>query len=362
MSYISLNYPNLRDIRAKGYIAIAYFRNVILVTGGTGLVGSHLLYHLVLENDRVRAIHMRSSDLNAVKNIFSYYSTESEALFNKIRWVEADLNDVPALEQAFKDITQVYHCAAMISFVPSDYQKMRRVNIEGTTNIVNLCISNHIEKLCFVSSIAAIENDSEGIMMDESDNWNNASDKSGYAITKYGAEMEVWRASQEGVEVVIVNPGVILGPGFWHKGSGNMFRRVNKGLKFYTEGITGFVGVEDVVLAMIRLMGSEISNQRFILVSENLSFKKILSLISDSLHKEKAKIRVNKFMIQLAWRIEYLRSTITLSEPILTKYSARSSVSNHPYTSKKIINGLEGFEFDDIKSCVQKTAIHFEKK
>jgi len=335
---------------------------MILVTGGTGLVGSHLLYHLVLDNDRVRAIHMKSSDLNAVKRVFSYYSPQSEALFNKIRWVEADLNDIPALEQAFNDITQVYHCAAMISFASSEYQKMRRVNIEGTTNIVNFCISNHIEKLCFVSSIAAIENHSEGIMIDESDSWNNSIDKSGYAITKYGAEMEVWRASQEGVDVVIVNPGVILGPGFWHKGSGNMFSRVNKGLKFYTEGITGFVGVEDVVRAMIRLMGSEISNQRYILVSENLSFEKIFSLISDSLHKEKAQIRVNKFMIQLFWRIEYLRSKITLSEPLLTKYSARSAVSNHPYTSKKIISGLPGFEFENMKSCVQKIAIHFEKK
>lgn len=335
---------------------------MILVTGGTGLVGSHLLYHLVLDNDRVRAIHMKSSDLNAVKRVFSYYSPQFEALFNKIRWVEADLNDVPALEQAFTDITRVYHCAAMISFASSDYQKMRRVNIEGTTNIINFCISNHIEKLCFVSSIATIENDSEGIMMDESDSWNNSSDKSGYAITKHGAEMEVWRASQEGVDVVIVNPGVILGPGFWHKGSGNMFSRVNRGLKFYTEGITGFVGVEDVVRAMIRLMGSEISNQRYILVSENLSFKKTFALISDSLHKEKAKIRVNKIMIQLFWRIEYLRSKITLSEPLLTKYSARSSVSNHPYSSKKIITALAGFEFENIKSCVQKTATHFEKK
>ena len=362
MSFILLNYPNLRDIRAKGYIAIAYFRSMILVTGGTGLVGSHLLYHLVLENDRIRATHMRSSDLNAVKNVFSFYSTESEALFNKIRWVEADLNDIPALEQAYKDITHVYHCAAMISFAPSDYQKMRRVNIEGTTNIVNLCISNHIEKLCFVSSIAAIENASEGIIMNESDNWNNASDNSGYAITKYGAEMEVWRASQEGVEVVIVNPGVILGPGFWHKGSGNMFSRINKGLKFYTEGITGFVGVEDVVRAMIRLMDSEISNQRFILVSENLSFKTLFSLISDSLNKAKAKIRINKFMIQLVWRIEYLRSKITFSQPLITKYSARSSVSNHPYTSKKVLNALVGFQFEDIKSCVQKTASHFDKK
>jgi len=335
---------------------------MVLVTGGTGLVGSHLLYHLLLKNNiQVRAIHTQSSDLNAVKKVFTYYSSNGESLFNKIRWVEADLNTIPALELAFQDITQVYHCAAMISFSSREYQKMRRVNIEGTTNIVNLCISNHIKKLCFVSSIAAIENGNEGELVNESDNWTNTSDKSGYSITKYGAEMEVWRGSQEGIDVIIVNPGVILGSGFWHKGTGTMFRRINNGLKFYTEGITGFVGVKDVVQAMILLMSSEVTNQRFILVSENLSFRKVLSLIAASLNKETPKIKINKFMSELLWRFEFLRSRITLSVPLLTKYTARSSVSNHPYTSEKIENTL-GFEFTKISDCINNTAAHFNKR
>jgi len=335
---------------------------MVLVTGGTGLVGSHLLYHLLLKNNtQVRAIHTQSSDLNAVKNVFAYYGSNGESLFNNIRWVEADLNNIPALELAFQDITKVYHCAAMISFSSREYQKMRRVNIEGTTNIVNLCISNHIKKLCFVSSIAAIENGNEGELVNESDNWTNTSDKSGYSITKYGAEMEVWRGSQEGIDVIIVNPGVILGSGFWHKGTGTMFRRIDNGLKFYTEGITGFVGVKDVVQAMILLMSSEVTNQRFILVSENLSFKKVLSLIADSLNREKPKIKINKFMSELLWRFEFLKSSITLSAPLLTKYTARSSVSNHPYTSEKIENTL-GFEFTKISDCIDSTATHFNKR
>lgn len=335
---------------------------MVLVTGGTGLVGSHLLYHLLLKNNtQVRAIHTQSSDLTAVKKVFGYYSSNGDALFNKIRWVEADLNTIPALELAFQDITHVYHCAAMISFSSGEYQKMRRVNIEGTTNIVNLCIANQIKKLCFVSSVAAIENGNEGELVNESDNWTNTSDKSGYSITKYGAEMEVWRGSQEGIDVIIVNPGVILGSGFWHKGTGNMFRRINKGLKFYTEGITGFVGVKDVVQAMILLMSSDVINQRFILVSENLSFKKVLSLIADSLNKERPKIKINKFMSELLWRFEFLRSRITLSAPLLTKYTAKSSVSNHPYTSEKIENTV-GFEFTKISNCINSTATHFKKK
>ncbi len=328
---------------------------MILVTGGTGLVGSHLLYYLLLENDSVRAIHQKNSDLNAVKRIFKYYGAEAEGLFIKIRWVEASLNDIPALETAFDDIKYVYHCAALVSFDSKDYQEMRRVNIEGTTNIVNLCIGHHINKLCFVSSVAAIENGAEGKLMDESDEWNNATDKSDYAISKYGAEMEVWRASQEGIPVVIVNPGVILGSGFWQKGSGKYFTNVQKGLKFYTEGLTGFVGVQDVVNIMIRLMNSSVVNERFVLISENLSYKNVLFMIADALKKDRPKIRINKFMISFIWRFEYLRSKITLSSPLLTRRSAKSALSNHPYTAQKI-KTLLGFEFEPIQNCIERIA------
>ena len=328
---------------------------MILVTGGTGLVGSHLLYHLLLENDSVRAIHQKNSDLNAVKKVFQYYGVQGDDLFNKIRWVEAELNNIPELEMAFENIHQVYHAAALVSFLSSDYQKMRRVNIEGTTNIVNLCISNQVKKLCFVSSVAAIENAASGVIMDESDNWNSATDKSGYAITKYGAEMEVWRASQEGVPVVIVNPGVIIGSGFWHKGSGRMFTKVQDGLKFYTTGITGFVGVQDVVKIMQRLMNSNVINQRFIVVSENLSFKQVLQSIALALNKNKPSIRINKLMSECIWRFEYLRSRITLSPPLLTKRTARSALSHHPYKADKIKKELN-YEFEAMDSCIHKTA------
>jgi len=333
---------------------------MILVTGGTGLVGSHLLYHLLLENDSVRAIHQKNSDLNAVKNVFLSYQTEAHELFHKIRWVEADLNDIPALEIAFEEVHQVYHAAALVSFLSRDYQKMRRVNIEGTTNIVNLCISKQVEKLCFVSSVAAIENAASGVIMDESDNWNSATDKSGYAITKYGAEMEVWRASQEGVPVVIVNPGVIIGSGFWHKGSGRMFTKVQEGLKFYTTGITGFVDVKDVVKIMQRLMNSNVINQRFIVVSENLSYKQVLQSIAKALNKDKPSIRINKIMSECIWRIEFLRSKITLSPPLLTKRTARSALANHPYTADKIKKELN-FEFEAIETCIQNTAQSFRQ-
>ena len=322
-------------------------------------MGSHLLYHLLRENDTVRAIHQNNSDLNAVKRVFNYYTSDFDALFRRIRWVEASLDNIPSLESAFEEITQVYHCAALVSFDSRDYQKMRRINIEGTTHIANLCISKNVQKLCFVSSVAAIESSNGGSMTDEVDNWSSTIDKSGYSITKYGAEMEVWRASQEGVPVVIVNPGVIIGSGFWQKGTGRMFTNVKKGLKFYTEGVTGFVGVQDVIKAMSLLMTSNIQNERYILVSENLTFKEVLFQIAKSLDVEPPKFKINRFIMGVFWRLELLRSRITYSKPLITKRSANSALSVHPYSSGKIKKDLN-FTFEPLKTCIEKVSNDFK--
>ncbi len=325
---------------------------MILVTGGTGLVGSHLLYHLSLGNDAIRAIHRNSSDLDAVKKVFSYFSDDFESLFQKIEWIEADITDVFALGKAFENITQVYHSAAMISFDPKDYWTMRKINIEGTSNIVNLCIDSEVRKLCFVSSVAAIEKSFNNKIIDENEEWSGEMNNYGYAISKYGAEMEIWRASQEGVPVVIVNPGVILGAGFWNNGSGAIFSKIDKGLKFYSEGVTGFVGVEDVVKVMMQLMKSNIENERFILVSENLGFKDIFFLIADNLNKKRPTIKVSKFMSALGWRLEKIRSLLTGKPPILTFHSAKSIHNKQYYSSNKVKKTLH-YNFELIAETIE---------
>lgn len=325
---------------------------MILVTGGTGLVGSHLLYKLTLNSDRIRAIYRDGSNLNAVKRVFSYYSEECETLFNKIEWIKADITDVSELKIAFENITKVYHCAALVSFNPKDYKKMRKVTIEGTANVVNFCIDAKVDKLCFVSSIATLDKSVNSDFIDENSEWISTKNKSSYAITKHGAEMEVWRASQEGVDVVIVNPGVILGPGFWNSGSGTMFSKIYKGFNFYTEGITGFVSVNDVVKSMIDLMDSSIINEQFVLVSENLSFKTVFYEIAKAFGKKASKIRVTKFMSGIFWRLDAFRSFITNSNPILTKKSADSLHSKSYYNSDKIIKALN-FKFEKIADTIK---------
>jgi nucleoside-diphosphate-sugar epimerase len=334
---------------------------MILVTGGTGLVGSHLLYQLSLENDAIRAIHRKNSDLLAVKKVFQYFSADYEALFQKIEWVEADITDIISLEDAFKNVTKVYHSAALVSFNSKDCAAMDEINIDGTSNIVNLCIENRVKKLCFVSSVATIEKSVTGKMMNEADEWNADKVSYGYALTKYGAEMEVWRASQEGVPIVIVNPGIILGAGFWHQGSGALFSKIYKGFSFYSEGVMGFVSANDVVKVMLLLMKSDIVNERYILVAENSSFKNIFNQIAENFGKKPPSIKVTKLMSAIGWRLEKLKSVFTNVPETLTKHGAKSIHDKRYYTSEKIQMALN-FNFEPIPETIKSVCLLYKKE
>lgn len=331
---------------------------MILVTGGTGFVGAHLLYQLTLNNKKVRAVYRTESSLEKVKKVFSYYSKTVNDSFARIEWVQADITSVPDMIPVFKDVTKVYHCAALISFNPKDYIDMRKVNIHGTAIIVNLAIDAKVDKLCFVSSIAAVGESIQGALVTEENEWNKNNKNHGYAITKYGAEMEVWRASQEGVDVIIVNPGVILGPGFWDSGSGKMFSQVYNGFKFYTEGVTGFVGVKDVVKSMIALMDSVQKNDRYIIVAENKSFKDIFFTIADALNVKRASIKVRPWQTAVFWRLDKIRTLFTRKEPLITKHSARSAHEKTYYSSEKLIKEID-FKFEKIDRVIQETSSFF---
>ena len=314
---------------------------MILVTGGTGLVGSHLLVRLVQENEPIRAIYRTLESIEKTKKVFSYYTNLSKGVFSNIEWVQADITDVPSMTPAFKDVKKVYHCAAVISFDPADYRTMRKVNIHGTAIIANLAIDAKVEKLCFVSSIATIGDDPKKELANEDNDWGGNEKNNGYAITKYGAETEVWRASQEGVDVVIVNPGVILGSGFWTTGSGKMFSQIDKEFSYYSNGVTGFVGVKDVVGCMVQLMQSNCKNQRFILVSENKSFKEVLFSIAEALGKKKPTRCVQPWQASLFWRWEWLVSKITSRKIRMSKYTAKTLFRKTYYSSEKCKIQLE---------------------
>jgi len=336
---------------------------MILVTGGTGLVGSHLLLELVKSGDKVRAIHRKDSDLQAVKMVFSYYipADEIDFLFSKIEWKEADLNDIPALTEAFTGITNVYHCAALISFDTSDEKDLRKINIEGTANIVNLCVAFKIEKLCYISSIATMDKGLGEKFVTENFTWNQEKYHNEYAISKHGAEIEVWRGTQEGVPAIILNPGVILGPGFWNTGSGQLFKKISEGLNYHFPKTTGFVGVQDVVNAAITGMGSNIQNEQYIVVAENLSFTEVLGLVAASIQKPSPKKPLKPWMVFIGWIYQSITNFLFGSKKLITREDYKSLFKKSFYSSAKLKSEFP-FEYTPIKEVILETGKIFRKE
>lgn len=331
---------------------------MILVTGGTGLVGAHLLFHLLNENQPIRAIYRNEKKFDTVKRIFGYYTNNADTLFDTIEWVKADLNNIPQLTEAFKDITHVYHCAAFVSFEPDKFNLLQKTNIKGTANIVNFCIDHKVEKLCYVSSIAALGASLNNKAITEDTEWNNEIDNSVYAITKYGAELEVWRGTQEGLDAVIVNPGVIIGPGIWRYGSGSLIKMIYNGLKYYTKGSTGYIDVNDVVKIMIQLVKSDVKNERYILVSENLSFKAFFTKTANYLGVKPPQKEAKPWLLNIVWRLDWLKHKLTGKRRILSKQTANSAITTTNYSNIKIKDAI-GFEFLPMDKSIRITCSYF---
>ncbi|WP_202703231.1 NAD-dependent epimerase/dehydratase family protein [Flavobacterium sp. UGB4466] len=329
---------------------------MVLITGGTGLVGAHLLLHLIENGENVRAIYRTQNNIQKTKSVFELYKKVD--LFEKIEWLESDILDVPSLETAFSGIDYVYHCAALISFDPKDEELLRKTNIEGTANMVNFSIAKNIKKFCFISSIAALGDLAahETYITEETD-WNPEKPHSDYAISKYGAEMEVWRGLQEGLDVIILNPGVILGPIPKNKthiqGSAELYAKVANGLSFYTLGSTGFVTITDVIKIADTLMKSDIKNERFTLIADNIVFKDILDTIADALKVKRPTVHATPLFMNFLWVVDGIFSTLFFQKRRLTKATAKASYSSNLYSNEKIKTALGGTVFQDVHAYIK---------
>ena len=326
---------------------------MILVTGGTGFIGSHLLFLLVQKEEKIRAIYREESSLKKTKRLFSLYSASADVFFDKIEWVQADITDIFSLEPVFEGIDKLYHTAAIVSFNPLDDKKMHAVNVEGTTNLLNLANVNHIHKIVHLSSVAALGNSDNPIT--EKTYWNWKENSSEYAHTKYLSEMEVWRATQEGLDAVIFNPSIVFGAGFWQEGTGSIFNRIYKGMPFYTNGVNGFVDVWDLVNIMIQAMQSNVVNDSFIVSAENISYKKVFDFIAEAFDKPKPKYLLKPWITNIIWRFEFLKSAGFKTKPILTKSIARSGFQQHYFSSKKLMNTF-GFSYRPIEKTIKEIA------
>jgi dihydroflavonol-4-reductase len=325
---------------------------MILVTGATGFIGSHVLLELLRKDYSVKALIRNNSKKEFVRKIFSYYADNVDELLSKIQWQTGDLLDFHSLEEAMQDVDTIIHCGAVVSFHPSLKEDMYTTNITGTANLVNLALEKGIHKFCHVSSIAALGRTDDGAIITEETHWKSSDRNSQYAITKYGAELEVWRASEEGLPVVIVNPSVVLGPGNWEDGSAKIFSQMYKQSNFYTQGVNGFVDVRDVAKALVLLMESDKVNERYIVSSENLSYKKLFTLIAQNYGKKAPRIEAKPWILSIYRIMQQFQFLLGRKTPLITRETIKTSQNPYYYSNEKICKAVD-IEFIPVSKTVE---------
>jgi len=313
---------------------------MVLVTGASGLVGKHLIQALVQKGTPVTGLYRSTIPV--------FDGAE------KANWIQADILDIVALEEAMQGMQQVYHCAAIVSFDSKNTKQLDQTNIEGTANVVNACLNQGIEKLLFVSSVAALGRIRENEAINETMNWTEENSNSAYGKSKYLAEMEVWRGIGEGLNAVIVNPVIILGSGDWLKGSSAIFKSAYDEFPWYTEGKSGFVDVIDVVKAMVLLMESTINAQRFIISADNIGYREIFTLIAHAFHKKPPHKKVTKLIAEIVWRLEAVKSWFTKKTPLLTKETAKTARANVSFDNTKLLEQLPGFSYQPLSNSIER--------
>lgn len=313
---------------------------MILITGASGLVGSHLVTQLVKEGKQVRALYRSSIPVMPGAD--------------KVEWIRGDILDVVALEEAMVNVEQVYHCAAIVSFNPKKKAALHQTNVEGTANVVNACISAGIRKLLFVSSVAALGRIRENTAINESMNWSEETSNSEYGKTKYFSEIEVWRGIGEGLDAVIVNPVIILGASDWEKGSSGLFKSAYDEFPWYTEGTSGFVDVMDVVKAMILLMESNISSERFILCADSMPYREVFTQMANNFHKKPPHKKVTSLLASIVWRVEAVKAMFTGKDPLLTKETARTAAAKVRFDNTKLKKFFPDFQYTPVKDSLKR--------
>ncbi|MBN2486521.1 MAG: NAD-dependent epimerase/dehydratase family protein [Bacteroidales bacterium] len=327
---------------------------MILITGGSGLVGSHLVTELLAQGFQVRVLVRSGESKNWIRKVMGYYMPDPDNALKKVEWANGDILDKVSLAEALQGVDYVFHCAAVVSFSRSDRKYMLDVNIRGTANLVDACLAAGIKKLVHLSSIAAIKAGLPGTFAIESNGWPEGH-KLNYAYSKTQGEFEVWRGITEGLNAVILNPSVILGPGNWKSGSPKFFSTVYKRLKFYTRGVTGFVDVCDVVKVMVMFMQNNIHSQRYIVSAENLSYQQLFTAIALSLGVKPPSVYAAPALTRLAVYAGMVKSALFFSPPLITAETERSAHKVNHYSSDKLI-GDTGFTFLPVESSIERIA------
>ncbi|PWN70637.1 NAD-dependent epimerase [Chryseobacterium phosphatilyticum] len=310
---------------------------MVFVTGATGILGRVIVLELLKRGKNVRASKRTGSNLNEVRHSYSFYTDHPDDFFNRIQWVDVDFDDPDSLETALKGVEEVYHCAAKVSFHPKDEKEMYHTNIRGTESLLFACEGSGVKKFLHVSSVAVLDNFNEKGELDEESDFNPKLEHSAYAISKHLSEMEIWRASAEGMNVVIINPGMIVGSGNWSQSSGELFSTFEDN-SFTFAGGSAYVDVRDVAKTAIELMENNIFGDRFIIVSENKRFTEIAKQIRTKLGLKDAKILSGSILnigrlanTLFGWLIPKLKM---VTKTNIEAISSFNTISNHKVKEK----------------------------
>jgi len=315
----------------------------VLVTGGTGFIGSYIIKNLVEKGHFVRAIR-RS------KNLPFYIPAE---IFDKVELVDGDVMDIVSLHDAMQGIDSVVHSAAIVSFSKKERRQMYQVNVEGTANVVNVAIENKPKRFLHISSVAALGRTTKAETVTEQKKWEANKNNTHYAISKHHSELHVWRGFAEGLEGVVINPSTVLGYGNWHQSSCAIFKNGYYQFPWYTLGVNGFVGVEDVAEATVQLLFSEISQQKFIVNAENWNFQHLFNTIADGFNKKRPHRQATKTMGEVAWRLEKLKEIVTRKKALLTRETAKVAHSKTSFDNRALLKVLPDFQFTPLEKVIK---------
>lgn len=322
-------------------------RKKILVTGATGLVGNHL----------IKALSKNDSDI-----IAGFHSKKNTEKIPGVTWKHCDILDVVELEELTQGVDTVFHCAASVSFLPDEKKELFNTNVSGTANIVNACIINGVKKLIHVSSVAALGRIRAGQNIDETMHWTAETSNSLYGQSKFLAEQEVWRGMAEGLDSAIVNPVIILGESDWNSGSSAIFKSVYNEFPWYTDGVTGFVDVEDVVKALIALYESEIVGERFILSAGNFSYLELFTMIANAFNKKLPYKKVSPLLAEIIWRWENIKYKLTGRKPLLTRETAKTAQAKSYFDNSKLLKAVPAFSYTPLEASVKRICDAYMKK